>query len=55
MTIVKGTVQYVVKECGNYWSLKKSMGKINVEYKIDKSIAGNFDSLEQYVLSDDMF
>lgn len=55
MKIEKKGKIYKVEEAKTAWILLLEMGKTCVEYRIFKSECADFESLEQYVLKNEIF
>ena len=55
MTIIKNETVYTVEERKTCWTVKKTVGKLDVDFQIDKTIAGTFDELKAYILKNDAF
>ena len=55
MTIIKKDKTYSVKERKNHWNVEKKLSSLFVRLKIEKSLCGTFEELENYVKNNDMF
>ena len=55
MIISKKGKDYLVEDKGTYWLIKYSMGKLDVEYKVDKTAAADFDVLKDKIMTDKAF
>ena len=55
MIIAKNEKIYTVEDKGAYWSLKYSRSKLDVEFTIGKTLAGDFETLKSMILADEAF
>jgi hypothetical protein len=56
VTITKGEKVYHVNDTGKSWTVKRTLGGVDVKYVIDKTIAPDAAALEAYITAhDDLF
>ena len=55
MIIEKNGKIYTVIESKTKWALSTDIEQLTITYDISKNICGSFDSLQNYVLSNDLF
>ena len=56
MEIKKGEKVYYVTDTGKSWTVKRTLGGVDVKYTIDKALAPDAAALEAYIAAnDDLF
>lgn len=56
MEIKKGEKVYRVNDAGKSWTVKRTVGSVEVKYSIDKALAPDIAALEAYITAnDDLF
>ena len=55
MTIEKNGKVYVVKRNARSWTVELDFGKLSTSVTVPFSVAEDFEALEAYVLSEDLF
>ncbi|MBQ3279656.1 MAG: hypothetical protein IJG94_10940 [Clostridia bacterium] len=56
MIIKKGEKVYHVEDAGKSWTVKRTLGGVDVKYTVDKALAPDAAALEAYIAAnDDLF
>lgn len=55
MRIEKSGITYTVTDCGAFWKVESTSGKLNVCYKIPKIDCTTSDEVREYILASDIF
>ena len=53
MEIKKGEKVYQVNDTGKGWTVKRTLGGVDVKYIIDKALAPDAAALEAYIIAND--
>ncbi|MBR1584491.1 MAG: hypothetical protein IJ662_03005 [Clostridia bacterium] len=53
MEIKKGDKVYQVNDAGKSWTVKRTLGGVDVKYTIDKTLAPDAAALEAYIAAND--
>lgn len=53
MIIKKGDKVYYIDDAGKSWTIKRTLGGVDIKYTIDKSLAPDAAALEAYITAND--